>query len=173
MPWSRGWYHVVEFAGSQIIKVFWSWNPSSLKADSWAEKLSIRSATFRPSAFILLSNYKSHSLKISAVIQAFLLLRHIQPKFCILMPAVVKAFGLFAVLINQIGRHSDASELQQKSALILDFSFLHPGRVHEVRLLSGINLQYRLVSSQLKISWGAYILRACWISRHLNSCILS
>lgn len=78
------------------------------------------------------------------------------------MPAAVKALGFLAVPINQIGRRSDASELQQKSALILDFSFLRPGRLRVVRLLSGTNLQYRLVSFQLKISRGAYVLNACY-----------
>ena len=54
-------------------------------------------------------------------------------QFSALIPAPVKALGFFAFPINQIGSFPDPSELQQKSALNLDFSFPCPGRARVER----------------------------------------
>ena len=153
IPWSRGWYRLVEFAGSQIIRVFLSghWLARiSATADWWAEKLSIRRATFRP--VILESNQRINSIKIWVVIQAFELLRQNRLKFRILMPAALKACGFRAFPINQGSSFSEPSALQQNRAESLAFSFFRPGSCWVERLRAGVCFQRSAVSSQLNWS---------------------
>lgn len=153
MPWSSGWYHDVEVGGSHIIKVFDNCVLTSSYAVRCNEKLSHNKATCRP--VIFWSNQRSHSLKTAVVIQLFRLLRHLQPKFSGLTPAAWKTWGFLAAPINYRGRRSEASELQQKCILIRALSFLHPESERVERPRSGGILQYKPVSSQLKISRGA------------------
>ena len=144
---------LVEFAGSQIIRVFLSgyWLARiSATADWWAEKLSIRRATFHP--VILESNQRINSIKIWVVIQAFELLRQNRLKFRILMPAALKACGFRAFPINQGSSFSEPSALQQNRAESLAFSFFCPGSCWVERLRAGVCFQRSAVSSQLNWS---------------------
>ena len=153
IPWSRGWYQLVEFIGSQIISVFLSGvllTRISATATWWAEKLSIRRATFYP--VILKSNQWMNSIKIWVVIQAFWLLHHIRLKFQILMPAALKACGFCAFPINHSSNFSEPSALQQNRAESLAFSFFCPGSCWVERLQAGVYFQRRAVSSQLNWS---------------------
>ena len=135
IPWSRGWYQLVEFAGSQIIRVFLSgvWLARiSVTAAWWAEKLFIRRATFHPVIFE--SNHSKNSINNWVVIQAFWLLHQIRLKFWILMPAALKACGFCAFLMNQGSSFSEPSALQQNRAESLAFSFFCPGSYWVERL---------------------------------------
>ncbi len=146
MPWSRGWWMLVASSGRKCTTVFRKPPMAlmALRAELWAEKLSMRSMTRCP--LIRRSNHCSHASMMLPVIQADPLWCHWKSMAPVLTPAAWKAKGRAAVPMRWTGSSSVPDILQHNATVRRAFTFIVPEICPCERPLSSVIFQFKALS---------------------------